>query len=154
MTRKISGAEVLLKIKEGSTLVTVAGQQGMTLNLSGDTIDTTDKTSGGWKTAMAGLLEWGIDQDVFYTVGDKSNELLLNAFVNRKPVTVEVMVGGTDEAGSIKYSGEAYITSFPMDFALDNAVSVSMSLAGASALEIDIKSAVAPQSATVAAKSK
>lgn len=139
MARKIAGAEVLLKVKNGEELIEVAGQQGMTVNLSADTIDTTDKTSGGWKTAMAGLREWSIDQDVFYTVGDASNKLLLDAYLNREPVVVDILAGKEDEDGSIHFTGEAYITSFPFDFSLDNAASVSISLSGASALTVDIK---------------
>lgn len=134
--RKVAGADVLLQIMDGEEKVTVAGQQGTTLNMNADTIDVTDKTSGGWKTYMPGLKEWSIDQDVFYTIGDESNKLLLNAYLNREPITVFLQVGKDDEAGRISFEGEAYITEFPMDFALDNAASISMSLSGASALEV------------------
>lgn len=136
MARKIAGAEVLLQVKDGSNLVTVAGQSGTTLNMSADTIDVTDKTSGGWKTSMAGLREWSIDQDVFYTIGDASNKLLMDAFVNREPIEAVIRIGKDDEADGTTFTGQVYITDFPLDLALDNAVSVSMSLAGASALEI------------------
>lgn len=141
--RKIAGAEVLLKVKKGSQEYTVAGQQGTTLNMSSDTIDVTDKTSGGWRTSIVGLKEWSIDQDVFYTIGDESNKLLLDAFVNGETITAVIRVGADDEIGGTTFTGEAYITEFPMDFALDNAASVSMSLAGASALEI-VHGAVTP----------
>lgn len=134
--RKIAGADVLLQIVDGENKITVAGQQGTTLNMNADTIDVTDKTSGGWKTYMPGLKEWSIDQDVFYTIGDESNKLLLNAYLDRKPIGVFIQVGDDAEAGKISFEGEAYITDFPMDFALDNAASVSMSLSGASALTV------------------
>lgn len=135
-SRKIAGADVLLKVKKAGKLVIVAGQQGTTLNLSADTIDVTDKTSGGWKTSLPGLKEWSIDQDVFYTLGDESNKLLLDAFEAREPITVELRVGTAGEVGGTTFTGEAYITDFPFDFSLDNAASVSMSLAGASKLTI------------------
>lgn len=144
MARKIAGAEVLLKVKKGEELIEVAGQQGMTVNLSADTIDTTDKTSGGWKTAMAGLREWSIDQDVFYTVGDESNKLLLDAYLNREAIVVDVLAGKESEAGAIHFTGDAYITSFPFDFSLDNAASVSMSLSGASALTVEVTAEALP----------
>lgn len=134
--RKIAGADVLLKVKKGEELITVAGQQGTTLNLSADTIDVTDKTSGGWRTSLPGLKEWSIDQDVFYTLGDESNKLLLDAFEAREPITVEIRVGEAADADGTTFTGAAYITDFPFDFALDNAASVSMSLAGASKLTI------------------
>mgnify|MGYP001170026328 FL=1 len=144
MARKIAGAEVLLKVKKGDELIEVTGQQGLTVNLSADTIDTTDKTSGGWKTAMAGLREWSIDQDVFYTVGDESNKLLLDAYLNREAIVVDVLAGKAGEAGAIHFTGDAYITSFPFDFSLDNAASVSMSLSGASALTVEVTAETTP----------
>lgn len=140
---KIAGADVLLKVKKDATEYVVAGQQGSTLNMSADTIDVTDKTSGGWRTSMAGLKEWSIDNDVFYTIGDESNKLLLDAFVNAEAITAVIRVGKDDEVGGTTFEGEAYITDFPMDFAMDNAVSVSMGLSGASALQI-VHGAVAP----------
>lgn len=141
MARKISGAEVLLKVKQDEELIAVAGQQGMTVNLSADTMDVTDKTSGGWKTFMSGLKEWSIDQDVFYTVGDASNKLLLDAFINGDTVVVDVIAGKEEEEGAVHFTGDAYITDFPFEFALDNAASVSMSLSGASALTIEVTEA-------------
>lgn len=145
MARKIAGAEVLLKVKQGEgTLIPVAGQQGMTVNLSADTMDVTDKTSDGWKTYMPGLKEWSIDQDVFYTVGDASNKLLLDAYLNGETVVVDVLAGKESEAGAIHFTGEAYITSFPFDFSLDNAASVSMSLSGASALTVEVTAETTP----------
>ena len=141
MARKITGAEVLLKVKQGEELIAVAGQQGMTINMSADTMDVTDKTSGGWKTYMPSLKDWSIDQDVFYTVGDESNKLLLDAFVNGDTVIVDVLAGKESEAGAVHFTGEAYITDFPFEFALDNAASVSMSLSGASALTIEVTEA-------------
>lgn len=141
--RKIAGADVLLKVKKGATEYVVAGQQGSTLNMSADTIDVTDKTSDGWRTSMAGLKEWSIDNDVFYTIGDESNKLLLDAFVNSETITVTIRVGNDDEVGGTTFEGEAYITDFPMDFAMDNAVSVSMGLSGASALQV-VHGVVAP----------
>ena len=144
MARKIAGAEVLLNVKKDETLIPVAGQQGMTVNLSADTMDVTDKTSDGWKTYMPGLKEWSIDQDVFYTVGDESNKLLLEAYLGGDTVVVDVLAGKENEAGAIHFTGEAYITSFPFDFSLDNAASVSMSLSGASALTVEVETATTP----------
>lgn len=134
--RKIAGADVLLKVKKGAQEFVVAGQQGTTLNLSADTIDVTDKTSNGWRTSMAGLKEWSIDQDVFYTLGDESNKLLLDAYDNREPIQAVIRVGKDDETGGTTFEGDVFITEFPFDFALDNAVTVSLSLAGASELVI------------------
>lgn len=134
---KIAGADVLLVIKdENDADLQVAGQQNTTLNLEAETMDVTDKTSGGWKTSMPGLKEWSIDQDVFYTLGDTSNKILLNAFLDGTTVDAVIRIGAKDDADGITFRGKVYVTSFPVDLAMDNAVSVSMTLAGASALEI------------------
>lgn len=137
MAGKIAGADVLLKVAgTDGNMIVIAGQTGTTLNMSADTIDVTDKTSGGWKTSLPGLREWSIDQDVFYTVGDESNKLLLNAFLERTKIKAAIRVGADEDEDGVSFEGDVYITDFPLDFSVDDAASVSMSLAGASALKV------------------
>lgn len=137
IAEKIAGVDVLLYVKNGATAkVPVAGQTGTTLNLGAETIDVTDKLSEGWKSAIAGLKSWSIDQDGFVTLGETSLPLLRKAFDERKPVDVEIRVGGKDDATGVTFSGSAYIVDFPHDFQQDAAVTFSLSLEGAGKLDI------------------
>jgi TP901-1 family phage major tail protein len=55
---KERGKNVLLKVDTGvspTVFQSLAGQRGCTISINGSTIDTSDKTSEGWATALASL---------------------------------------------------------------------------------------------------
>lgn len=131
MGKKVAGVDVLLKVKKDSSYVVVGGQKGASLSRSAETIDVSDKTSGGWSESIMGLKSWGVDCEGFVTIGDEGYELLETAFENREAIEVELKVGGT---GGYTRTGKAVITDFPEDYQQDSAVSFSISLQGASAL--------------------
>lgn len=133
MSKKVAGVDVLLKIKkEEGTFVAVGGQKGASLSRSAETIDVSDKTSGGWAESIMGLKSWSVDCEGFVVLGDEAYELLEGAFENRTPLEVEIKVGG--DTGYTR-TGKAVITDFPEDYAQDSAVTFSLSLQGASPLE-------------------
>lgn len=135
VAKKIAGVDVLLKVKDKLGASTVlGGQTDCTLNRSAETIDVTDKTSGGYKTSMAGLLSWSVDCDGFVVLGDASYELIEEYFMNREPVEVEVRIGGGTDADGVTYSGSGYIVDLPLEFGQEDAVTYALSIEGASAL--------------------
>lgn len=131
MGKKVAGVDVLLKVKKGSSFVVVGGQKGASLSRSAETIDVSDKTSGGWAESIMGLKSWGVDCEGFVTIGDEGYGLLETAFENREAIDVELKVGGT---GGYTRTGKAVITDFPEEYQQDSAVSFSISLQGASPL--------------------
>lgn len=128
---KIAGVDVLLKVKKGGSYVAIGGQKACSLSRSASTIDVTDKTSGGWSESIVGIKSWSLDCDGFVTLGDEGFKLLVQAFDNRTPLDVEIKVG--NDTG-YTYTGLVVITDFPEDYPQDDAVSFSLSLAGASPL--------------------
>jgi TP901-1 family phage major tail protein len=48
------GRDMLLKISDGATIVTVAGLRARTVSLNAKTVDLTDSGSGGWRELLAG----------------------------------------------------------------------------------------------------
>lgn len=128
---KVAGVDVLLKVKKSSGYVPVGGQKGCSLSRSASTIDTTDKTSGGWSESIVGIKSWSLECDGFVTLGDEGFELLVDAFDKRTPLEVEIKVGDTN---GYTYTGSVVITDFPEEYPQDDAVSFSLSLAGASPL--------------------
>ncbi len=48
------GRDILLKIADGDSFVTVAGIRARTVSLNAKTIDVTDSGSGGWRELLAG----------------------------------------------------------------------------------------------------
>lgn len=131
---KVAGVDVLVKVKKDNSFIAVGGQTGASLSRSAETIDVSDKTSGGWTTSMAGMKSWSVDTDGFVCLGDEAMEKLEEHFEKRIPVELEIRVGGTDNANGVTYTGSAYITDFPLDFAQDSAVTYTLSFAGATPL--------------------
>lgn len=136
MSKKVAGVDVLLKVaNEAGEMVVVGGQTGATLNREAETIDTTDKTSGGFASSIAGTISWSIDADGFIVLGDEAFDLIEETFLGRKTVSCEIRVGADEDANGVTYRGDGYIVDLPLDFAQDDAVTYSISVQGASALE-------------------
>ena len=77
--KAIAGKDILLCIwsLDGSQLLAISGQQGLTINRSADTIEITSKdTQGGWKSYLAGMKEWSIDNDGLFVPNDESHKIL------------------------------------------------------------------------------
>lgn len=100
----IKGADVLLYY--GNELL--AGQRNTTVEITADTIDTSSKDNGGWKTALAGLREWSATLDAIELGGNegKQQALLMKAMLSGNPISVKVVV-----PGKFVLSGYAAITS-------------------------------------------
>lgn len=134
--RKIAGVDVLLKIAdEDGTLQVVGGQTGATLNREAETIDTTDKTTGGFASVIAGTLSWSVDADGFIVLGNEAVTLLEDIFLGRKQVMLEIRLGADDDSDGITYTGNGYLVDFPLEFAQDDAVTYSISIEGDGKLE-------------------
>lgn len=144
VAKKVAGVDVLLKVvDEGGTKHIVGGQTNSTLNRSADTIDVTDKTSGGFKASMAGLLSWSVDCDGFVVLGDQAFALLEQTFLDRKPIEVEIRLGGDSDADGVTYTGSGYIVDLPLEMSQDDAVTYSFSVEGATPLVMEKGTVVA-----------
>lgn len=131
MAKKVAGVDVLLKVDVDGQKKPIGGQKGASLSRSAETIDVSDKTSEGWSESIMGLKSWSLECDGFVTLGDEGFEKLHDAFDNRDALDVEIKVGGTD---GYTYTGKVVITDFPEEFPMDDAVTYSLSLQGASKL--------------------
>ncbi|MFR8002530.1 MAG: phage major tail protein, TP901-1 family [Hydrogeniiclostridium sp.] len=132
--KALAGKDILLAIhnKDGSKLLAISGQQGLTINRSADSIEITSKdTAGGWKSKIAGMKEWSIDNDGLYVPGDESHALLSAAFENSEPICLKVINGKTKVG---MFGGLAVITDYPLEAPYDDAMTYSLSLEGMGAL--------------------
>lgn len=135
MAKKIAGVDVLLKVTDDAGVKQIlGGQTNSTLNREAETINTTDKTAGGFSTSIAGLISWSVDCDGFVVLGDSAFQLIEDAFMSRKAIEIEIRVGASTEADGVTYSGEGYIVDLPLEFSQDNAVTYALSIEGATAL--------------------
>lgn len=128
--KAMAGKDILLAIwnQTGDKLLAISGQQGLTINRSADSIEITSKdTEGGWKSKIAGMKEWSIDNDGLYVPNDESHTILSQAFENGDPVCVKVVNGKTKRG---MFGGLAVITDYPIEAPFDDAVTYSLTLDG------------------------
>lgn len=131
----MAGKDILLCIwdADGSNLLAIAGQQGLSINRSTDAIEVTSKdTEGGWRSKIAGMKEWSIDSDGVYVADDESHAALSSYFENGDLVCVKVVKNDTNKTGL--FGGLAVISDYSIDAPYDDSVSYSITLEGNGAL--------------------
>ena len=134
VAKAVAGKDILLCVfnTTGDELLAISGQQGLTINRSADTIEITSKdTEGGWKSYLAGMKEWSIDNDGLYVPNDQSHGILSTAFENGDPVCIKV-VNGKTKVGM--FGGLAVITDYPIEAPYDDSMTYSITLSGMGAL--------------------
>lgn len=142
--KAVAGKDILLCIynMDGSELLAISGQQGLTINRSADSIEITSKdTQGGWKSKIAGMKEWSIDNDGIYALDDESHTVLSQAFENGDPVCLKV-VDGKRKRGM--FGGLAVITDYPLEAPYDDSMTYSLTLEGMGALVDLLANPVSP----------
>lgn len=133
-SKATAGKDILLAIwnADGTKLLAISGQQGLTINRSSESIEITSKdTKGGWKSKLAGMKEWSIENEGLYVPNDESHTLLSKAFDNSEPVCVKVINGKTKKG---MFGGLAVITDYPIEAPFDEAMTYSLTLDGMGAL--------------------
>lgn len=126
-----AGQDIILCIynTDGSKLLAVSGQQGLTINRSADTVDVSSKdTANGWKAQLAGTKEWSIDNDGIYIINAESHQLLGKYFTNGELVCLKIV----DKKENYKplFGGLASITDYTLEAPYDDSMTYSLSFAG------------------------
>lgn len=132
--KAIAGKDIALCVfdKDGEDLLAIAGQQGLTINRTADTIEISSKdTAGSWKGYIAGMKEWSIDVDGLYVPNDNAQAVLSKAFENTTPVCVKV-INLKEKKGM--FGGLASISEFTLEAPYDDAMTYSITLNGMDAL--------------------
>lgn len=123
------GVDFLIFVNTG-TIVTpvytkVAGQRGGTFTREADTLDMTSKDNFGWSDADYGVLSWSIEGDGLLEEADAGYLKLENAFMAKEVVKVRWQT-----AGGTTWTGDAIITSFPVEAPYDDSATYSVTLTG------------------------
>lgn len=106
MSPAVSGVDFSLSIG-GQVL---AGQRGVTLDLSMDVIDITSRDSQWWMNHLAGLRSWSLSFDALYLEDDTAEQNIENAYFNHTSLAVIL----TTPAGNT-YSGTCFLTSYSFE---------------------------------------
>lgn len=129
-TKAVAGKDILLAIFDstGTDLLAVAGQQGLTINRSKDSIEVTSKdTVGGWKSYIGGMKEWSIENDGLYVGDDASHKALTKAFNEDELVCLKVI---NQKEKKALFGGLAIVSDYPIEAPYDDAVTYSITLEG------------------------
>ena len=133
-TKAVAGKDVILAIfdETGANLLAVSGQKGLTINRSADSIEVSSKdTQGGWKSKIAGMKEWSIDNDGLYVSSDTTHKILGKAFSDSNPVCVKIVNGKTKMS---MFGGLAFVTDYSLEAPYDDGMTYSIQLDGNGAL--------------------
>lgn len=128
MANEIMGVDVLI-YADGKK---IAGQRDCTISINGDSIDTTCKDNGSWKTAAVGLLGWSISLTAIEFSGQSGKEQAVfeKAMLTRTPLQIKAI-----QAGKKVVTGTGIITSKETSGSYSDVSTGSYEIAGNSALE-------------------
>lgn len=121
----------------------IGGQRSSDLSRSGDTIDTSSKSSGSWGGGMVGTLTWSIDLDAIVVLNDNAAGMLECAFSSRKQVNIKL-----ERPDGTYYAGWGAITDLSISTPHDDVAGISGTITGDGEL-VGPTPALAPLSATV-----
>lgn len=134
VAKAVAGKDILLAIfdKTGANLLAISGQQGLTINRTADAIEVSSKdTTGGWKSKIAGMKEWSIDNDGLFVPDDNAHKTLSDAYENSDPVCIKII--NTKQKKGM-FGGIASISDYSIEAPHDDAMMYSITLEGNGAL--------------------
>lgn len=123
----IRGVDLLLYAGD----VKIGGQKSTSISMSADTLDASCKDSGDWYINISGPKQWSASCDGVIFLNDAGYKAAVNAFMNSTAIKAVFK----NEAGTIHYEGEAYITSLDLDAPYEDLTTYSMEVSGAGKLE-------------------
>ncbi len=125
-SKAIAGKDTLLYVELAKdNWVLFGGQKNSPVTQKADTLDASDKTSGGWKKQIPGLKEWSIEYDGLYVLNDIATSIVEQAFLKGLAIHVRVEYAN----GSYK-QGYAYVTEFSDSNAHDAIQTLKVSFNG------------------------
>lgn len=111
----------------------IAFATSCSLEMSFETIDTSNKQSGNWVSNLLGKGSWTINSESLVTkkTGEQSVDAVFTAMTAREAVKVTFAEAGASFAkGTVWYEGNAYITSCNITAENDGVVSMSITFTG------------------------
>lgn len=104
----------------------IAEMTSWSLELSVDTIDTTNFDSNDWGEFLMSFKSWTVSAEGNYKPDDTQGQgALISAYLNSTPVTLLLKV--TD---NIYFTGQAYVTSLSIETPVDDRITFSAELQG------------------------
>ncbi len=119
----------------GGTAVGIA--KAWSLDINGETVDTTDFSSNGWKESVSTLKSWSGSITVNFDGGaDTGVAAIIAGLTGGSSVALVLLTGATGSGSAETFTGSANITSMPMTQDVNGIVEVSFSFEGTGALTL------------------
>lgn len=140
------GKDYLLYVNTGTPTVPVwtliGGQRAGTLSRKADSIDASNKTTGGWKSTLIGLLSWSIALDGLVMLADAGLQALEQAFDAAQEIQVQFVYPDLTFR-----TGWGSITELTIDNQYNQAATLKGTIEGVGALS-DLVPSISPASTT------
>ncbi len=139
----ITGDKLMMFAANGADVLPVAFGTSCNIDMSADTVDTSNKMSGNWKEYLTGQLGWTVSCDslLSMTVGHLSFNTLKKLMADRTPIEVVIAKAVADVAagdftkGDEYVKGNAIITSLSMTASNGEICTSSVTLQGTGELQ-------------------
>lgn len=137
--KALNGKSIIAMVtnKLGNKLLAVAGQQGLSYNMSAETTEaaaTKDEEGGGWTLAFHGGKSWDASIDGLYSPDDEATKLVAKALMNDEYLCLKVCERIKNADNSITYKplrmGLAIVTSDNFEAPSDDNTTYSMEFKG------------------------
>ncbi len=140
-TDLILGDDLFLYLTSGNSVVAFA--TSCSIQIDGETIDTSNKMSGRWNSNLAGKNGYTISADALYTQKDGhfSFDKLMELMVASNQAVAWTVGNAVDrdtfalDTTKPYYSGEAFVTSLSLSAGNNEVASCSITLTGSGAIE-------------------
>lgn len=115
----------------------VGTAKAWSLDITGETVDTTNFASNGWKESVQTLKSWSGSITVIFDGGDDTGEAALIAgLTSGSSVALVLDTSATGAGTSEKFSGNAIVTSMPVTNDVNGIIEVAFSFEGTGALTL------------------
>lgn len=129
-TQAVPGKNTLLFVKVSQTeWALIGGQKNSPLTQKAESLDGSDKTTGGWAKGLPGMKSWSIEYDGLYVLGDVGLAILRKQYREGAKVYVRIVYPGGQYV-----QGWASVTEFSDSNAADAIHTVKVSLTGYGAI--------------------
>lgn len=137
--KALNGKSIVAMVtnKLGNKLLAVAGQQGLSYNMSAETTEasaTKDEAGGGWTLAFHGGKSWDASIDGLYSPDDEATQLVAKALMDDEYVCLKICERIKNADSSTTYKplrmGLAIVTSNNFEAPSDDNATYSMEFKG------------------------
>ena len=115
----------------------VGTAKAWSVDITGETVDTTNFASNGWKESVSTLKSWSGTITVNFDGGADSGEAaIITGLTSGSSVALVLQTGATGSGTAEKFSGSANVTSMPITNDVNGIIEVSFSFEGTGALTL------------------